>query len=186
MTNQDDIFETTSEYATTDETTTEPTIKIKKERKKRAPLSDERKLQLREQLKAGREKSLEQRRTKALLKKIEKEKQADNKMIEDAEKIKFHIESKTKSKNYEKENLDFKNQIENLKNELNREKARQNNIRNTTPKPEVKTEVKAPLPSIPEEKIMKPVNVAVPPVKVVAPVKPVVNSYSTFNSIFPL
>ena len=179
MTKQEDIFETTTEYATTDETT-EPTIKIKKEKKKRAPLSDERKLQLREQLKTGREKSLEQRRTKALLKKIEKEKEADNKMIEDAEKIKFHIEAKTKSKNYEKENLDFKNQIENLKNELNREKARQNNIRNTTPKPEVKTEVKAPLPPIPEEKIIKPVNV------VVAPVKPTINSYSTFNSIFPL
>jgi hypothetical protein len=80
---------------------TKPKAKAKKPKKE---LSEERKAQLREQLKKGREKALENRRKKMLLKKIDKE--ADEKAKD--EKIAKHILKKnTKDE-----------EIENLKSEL--------------------------------------------------------------------
>ena len=65
-----------------------------KEKKGRKPLSDERKAQLRENLKKGREKSLETRKKNRELKKIQKEK----KEAEDEELLLKNLEKKKNSK----------------------------------------------------------------------------------------
>lgn len=75
----------------------------KKPKKKRPPMTPERKAKLIEQLKAGRIKALENRRKKALIKKMEKEKkeeELENKLIEGIKK---------------KRGTDKKEELENLK-----------------------------------------------------------------------
>ena len=101
---------------------------VKKPAKKgRAPLSDERKAQLREQLKKGRETSLANRQKKALVRKADK---AEKDKVDNA-KIAKHILGKDLNANHADE-------IEKLKNELAELKKAKSAPAPKEPEPEVK------------------------------------------------
>ena len=72
-----------NELFETDDSAPAPTPKVKKEKKPRKPMTEERKQALREQLAKAREKSAESRKKKKLLKDLEKEEQkkSDNAKI---------------------------------------------------------------------------------------------------------
>ena len=165
-----DLFEATeplTENETSGETVPLITEPVKKIRKKREPLTPERKAQLAEQLKRGRATSLEKRRIAASLKKIEKENQHDKKMEEQAKKITDHLNKKN--------NKIFLDEIEKLKSELRRErmKAPERQLKpKASSEPMVINQVKV-LPKIEQPKIepIIPKVVAVEPIAPIAPVR---------------
>lgn len=167
-----DLFEAT-EPMTENETSSEAvpliTEPIKKVRKKRDPLTPERKKQLAEQLKRGRETSLEKRRIAASLKKIEKENQHDEKMKAQAKKITDHLDKKN--------NKMYLDEIEKLKGELRRErmKAPQRELKpQASSQPMVINQVKVLQVKPPEQPKIEPI---IPKVVAVEPIVPVRIAY---------
>lgn len=112
----------------------------KKQRKKRPPLTEERKAQLLKNLEAGRKKALENRQKKAQAKKIikkKKEEEVDNLIKEDLNIKKYEATEKSK-----------------IRDELNEMKAMMKNIMEENKK--LKSSPSTPLKTIKEEPVPEP------------------------------